>query len=377
MAHIRLRCVECGASHRADVRALYCNTCKLPLEVEYTGVGALSRSGLGGLWRLGAPAPVHSPSHVVSMGEGMTAVALLERSGLLLGLASLFGKLEFQSPTGSFKDRGTTVLMSALKEAGVDEIVEDSSGNAGASIAAYAARAGITAHIFAPASAPAPKVQQLRVYGAHVHLIEGSREAATQAAKAFVEQRGLVYASHNLSPFFLEGTKTFAYELVDQFPEGLPDHVVLPVGNGSLLIGAWIGFRELQASGRVKRLPKLHAVQAEVVQPIAAAYMGRPWRPQAGARTAAGGIAVAQPPRLRQALRAVRETGGACVAASEEAILRWQRLLAREEGVYAEPTSAAAFAGLELLARQGVIGARDVVLVPVTGMGLKDMAPAE
>jgi threonine synthase len=307
------------------------------------------------------------------MGEGATPVAPLAALGKRLGLDALFGKLEFQSPTGSFKDRGSTVLISVLREMGVAEVVEDSSGNAGASIAAYATRAGITAHIFAPASAPLAKLQQIHVYGAKVHLIEGPREAATQAAVDYVAQRGLVYASHNLSPYFLEGTKTFAYEVADQC-RPLPQHIVIPVGNGSLLIGAWRGFLELRAKGAISRTPRLHAIQADAVQPIAAAYFGREWRPGA-ARTVAGGISVAQPPRLRQALRAIQETGGTSVAVPDEAILRWQMALAREEGIYAEPTSAAAFAGVDLLMQRGVIAADEPVLAPITGMGLKDAPP--
>jgi len=375
MSHIRLRCIACDATHPADAGTLFCRRCRSPLDVEYVGYGTLSRAGLTGLWSLGAPAPVHDARNVVTMGEGQTPVARFERVGERLRLSAVLGKLEYQSPTGSFKDRGTTVLMSVMKEMGVTEVVEDSSGNAGASIAAYAAKAGIVAHIFAPASAPVAKLSQIRVYGAQVHLIEGPREAATHAAKEFVARRGLVYASHNLSPYFLEGTKTFAYEVAAQSGE-LPRHIVIPVGNGSLLIGAWKGFLELKERGRIKVIPRLHAVQAEAVQPIASAYAGREWQVLAGARTVAGGISVGQPPRLKQALRAIRETGGASVAVADEAILRWQLLLAREEGVYAEPTSAAAFAGLEALVGQGVIGRDETVLLPVTGMGLKDAAPA-
>ncbi|MBI4197922.1 MAG: threonine synthase [Chloroflexi bacterium] len=374
MSHLQLRCVECGAPHQADVHTLFCRQCGSPLAVEYLGVNLLPRVGLGGLWGLGAPSPVHHPNSVVSLGEGATPVAPLATLGKRLGLDALFGKLEYQSPTGSFKDRGSTVLMSVLREMGVAEIAEDSSGNAGASIAAYATRAGIHAHVFAPASAPLAKLQQIQVYGAQVHLIEGPREAATRAAMDYVAQRGLVYASHNLSPYFLEGTKTFAYEVAGQC-RPLPQHIVIPVGNGSLLIGAWKGFLELRAQGRIGEVPRLHAIQAEAVRPIASAYEGKAWRPQPGARTVAGGIAVAQPPRLRQALHAIRETGGTSVAVPDEAIVRWQMALAREEGIYAEPTSTAAFAGVEMLVQQGVIAADEPVLAPITGMGLKDSPP--
>lgn len=280
------------------------------------------------------------------------------------------------APTGSFKDRGATVLLSALKEAGITEIVEDSSGNAGASIAAYAARAGVAAHIFAPASAPQPKIRQLKVYGAHIHLIDGPREAATKAAMAYVAERGLSYASHNLSPYFLEGTKTFAYEIVEQFSAPPPAHIVIPVGNGSLLIGAWKGFQELRRAGRIATAPRLHAVQALAVRPIAAAFLGEVWRPASDATTIAGGISVSDPPRLAQALGVVQASGGTACAVSDDRIRHWQAILARNEGIFAEPTSAAAFAGLEALAQEGIIQPDDRVVVPVTGMGLKDAPPS-
>ena len=281
------------------------------------------------------------------------------------------------NPTGSFKDRGTAAMMSMAAEMGASEVAEDSSGNAGASVAAYAARAGIAAHIFAPASAPAAKLGQIAVYGATAHLIEGSRQDVTAAALDFVRQSGLVYASHNLSPYFLEGTKTFAYEIARRFGGDMPNHIVIPVGNGSLLIGAHKGFAELQRAGVIDAPPRLHAVQARAVMPLAAAFAGDAPSPatDTSAATIAGGIAVANPPRLNQSLRALRDTGGSAIAVSEGRIRRWHALLAREEGIFAEPTSAAAFAGLEALIAQGVISPSDSVLLPVTGFGLKDDFP--
>ena len=371
MSHIRLRCTACGAGHGADMGTLACRECGSPLQVEYQDEAA----------RPAAPAgpngtkfssPVHDSSVSVSLGEGKTPCVQLTKSAESLGLNELYAKLEFLNPTGSFKDRGTAVMMSVARENGVTEIVEDSSGNAGASVSAYAARAGIKAHIFAPATAPAAKLRQIRVYGAEVHAIPGSRGDTTAAAVAFYKERGLVYASHVLSPYFLEGTKTFAYEVAEQFGTEMPDHIVFPVGNGSLLIGAWIGFAELQDAGRVARTPRLHCVQAGAVMPVAAAYQSSSWRLADAGKTVAGGIAVATPARQRQMLDVLRSTGGAAVAVEEDDILRWKERLARTEGIFAEPTSAAAFSGLELLVRQGSVAAGDTVLVPVTGFGLKD-----
>ena len=186
--------------------------------------------------------PLTSATPMITMGEGDTPLVKSNRLGRELGCPELYFKLEGCNPTGSFKDRGTAVMISVAMDHGVTELVEDSSGNAGASVSAYAARAGIKAHVFVPADAPQAKLRQIRVYGAEVHPIEGPRDAVTAAAMDYHRQHGLVYASHMLSPYFAEGTKTFAYEVAQQFDGALPDHIVFPVGNGSLFIGAFKGF---------------------------------------------------------------------------------------------------------------------------------------
>ena len=365
MSDIALRCYACDASHTADLATLHCRECQSPLDVRYSD-DADGES---------IPLPVHDPTSLVSLGEGNTPTVPMLALGGLLGLRRLRAKLEFMSPTGSFKDRGTSVMMSVVLEHGVTEIVEDSSGNAGASVAAYAARAGIKAHVFAPASAPEGKVQQIRVYGAETHLIEGTREDTTEATTAYYKERRLVYASHNLSPYFLEGTKSFAYEVVEQSPDGLPAHIVMPVSNGSLFIGAWKGFQEMYDAGRIPAIPRLHCVQARAAMPIVAAYNGTDWSPEPGSKTVAGGISSTSPPRRLQSVEVLKATGGVPVAVDDTEILRWQRLLAETEGLYAEPTSAAVFAGLEELVKRGEIREDETVLVPITGLGLKDAPP--
>ena len=374
MSHFLLNCSECETTHEPDMTTLACRGCGSPLLVRYHEGADGGSQVLPPRWTgPPIPLPLHDRDKLVSLGEGGTPCVELGAIGRFLGLNRLFAKLEIMNPTGSFKDRGTAVMMSAAREHGVTEVVEDSSGNAGASVSAYAARAGIKAHIFAPAGAPEAKLQQIRVYGAEAHLIEGSREATTEAALAYQESHGLVYASHNMSPYFIEGTKTFAYELSTELP-GLR-HIVMPVGNGSLFIGAWQGYRELTGADVVADTPRFHAVQAASVIPIVAACLGQAWSPERASRTIAGGIAVADPPRLKQALRVLESTQGVAVAVADEATLRWQRLLAETEGIYAEPTSAAAFAGLEELVGRGEIGADESVVVAVTGFGLKDKAP--
>ena len=371
MSHIRLQCAdaECAARFAPDMARLHCAECGSPLDVAYTAAATDEHPS-------DMPSPLHSPAAAVALGEGDTPPVRLRALGDLLGLEALYAKLEFMNPTGSFKDRGTAALMSVAKEFGARDVVEDSSGNAGASVAAYAARAGIAAHIFAPTSAPAAKLSQISVYGATAHLIEGSRQAATDAAMDFAAARGLVYASHNLSPFFLEGTKTFAYEIARQFGGCPPKHIAMPVGNGSLLIGAHKGFVELQRNGLIDAMPRLYAVQARAVMPLAATFAADSAPPlRGGGSTIAGGISVANPPRLKQSIEALRKTGGTAVAVSDADIARWHSLLARKEGIFAEPTAAAAFAGLELLVKRGTIRQSEPTLLPVTGFGLKDAIP--
>ncbi len=350
-----LQCTACPRRHPPDIRTLACRDCHAPLVVAYPPDAQPT---------LGIPP--------VTLAEGNTPVVTLPAIAECLGLSSLYAKLEFASPTGSFKDRGTAVMLAAARFFGVDEIVEDSSGNAGASVAAYSARCGIRAHIFAPDSAPQAKLNQIRVYGAETHLIPGPREAAAEAAIAFCEENGLVYAAHNLSPYFLEGTKTFAHELPSDFPTRLPDHIVMPVGNGSLFLGTWIGLKELKRQGAIDTLPRLHAFQADAVSPVAAAFKGESWAPNPANRTIAGGISVANPPRLHHVLDVLRQCGGQSLSVADSEIKLWQARLARSEGLFCEPTSAAAFAGLSKLVESGVIGSDEAVLVPITGSGLKD-----
>ncbi len=372
MAAFTLKCTACAASHDADVRTLECWSCQSPLVVDYSAhdfeVGSAATP------RRTGPLPVPRPDDAVSLGEGGTPMVELKAVADSLGLDVVRGKLEYINPTGSFKDRGTAVMISVAREQRVTEVVEDSSGNAGASVAAYAARAGMKAHIFAPSTAPEAKLRQIRAYGAEVHAIEGPREATTAAAVSFYKERDLVYASHVLSPFFLEGTKSFAYELAEDLSGNLPGHIVFPVGTGSLFLGAWIGFAELKEAGRIASIPKLHCAQAEGVMPIVAAFEGREAPPVS--TTVAGGIAVASPARLQQIIEVLQQGGGAAVSVSDSDILGWQTILSKTEGIYGEPTSAAAFAGLQELMARGVIRPSDSVVVPVTGFGLKDV-PAD
>ena len=380
MSHFLLRCTRCGVLETPPLDALACGSCGSALEVVYTGTEATerdqpsSRESLPGIWPLWERLPVHRLSDIVSLGEGTTPCLPLKRIGQQLGLEHLYAKVEYLNPTGSFKDRGTTVLASMARELGFDRLVDDSSGNAGSSLAGYAARAGSKAAIFMPEKGSPYKLAQVAFYGAELHPTPGDREAAAVAAREYAQEVGAFYAAHNWSPYIAEGMKSFAYEVAQQLPEP-PENILFPTGNGSLLLGALKGFTELREDGVVSRLPRLHCVQTLACFPLAAACQGREWSPQDMRPSVAGGIAIIKPPRLHQIVKAVKDTGGSSAVVEEEDIIRWQRTLARGEGLFIEPTSAAAFAGLEMLVHQGAIGSQEVTLMPLTGFGLKDRIP--
>ena len=308
--------------------------------------------------------PLATQTLNVDLGHGGTPAVELPSIARELGVAELIAKLEFCSPTGSFKDRGSAVLVSAAAEEGVSEFVEDSSGNAGASMAAYAARAGVGAHVFAPSTAARGKLDQIRIFGAELHLIDGPRQASTDAAIEFADRESIPHLSHALSPWFAEGVKPIAAELR---ADGIDaSDIVAPAGNGALLIGCHAGFAAAESP------PRIHCVQSSAVQPLIRAVKGNRWRAEEAGTTAASGISVADPPRARQAATAVIESGGAAVGVSDAAMLGWQRRLAAEAGIFCEATSAAAFAGLERLAADGTLANASRVVVIVTGSGLKE-----
>ncbi len=307
--------------------------------------------------------PLASNALSADLGQGNTPLVLLDGLAKSIGVSKLAAKLEFCSPTGSFKDRGSAVLISAAAEEGIGEFVEDSSGNAGASMSAYAARAGIKAHIFAPSTAAAGKLDQIRIFGAELHLIDGPRQAATDAAAEFAEEHGTPYLSHALSPWFAEGVKSMVSEI--QLAGFDATDIVAPAGNGALLIGSYAGYHDADR-------PRIHCVQSEAVQPLIRTIQGNRWDADEAGPTVASGISVSMPPRVVQAARAVVASGGSAVAVTDASMLKWQRRLAEEAGVFCEVTSAAAFAGLEQLVRNGCIGHDARVVVPVTGSGLKE-----
>ena len=276
-------------------------------------------------------------------------------------------KIDYLFPTGSFKDRGATVLISKARELGIQRVVEDSSGNAGSAIAAYCAKARIECKIFVPPKASSGKLVQIQSYGAHLKKIEGSREKTAEAARRVASS--IYYASHCWNPFFLHGTKTFAFEIWEQLGWKIPDVLVLPIGHGTLFLGAYLGFKELKEAGKVKKMPRLVGVQSAACAPLYHAFK-KGWTdpsPMGEKLTLAEGIAIGKPFRGRQILNAVRETDGEIVAVTEEEIKRAWKEMGRS-GYFIEPTSAATIAGLKKILKNIK---NEVVVSTLTGTGLK------
>jgi len=301
----------------------------------------------------------------VRLGAGGTPLLPLKFAG-----REVLIKAEHLAPPGSLTDRGAAVMMNILAHQGVTHVADDSSGNAGASVAAYAARAGMQAELFVPAYASPAKQAQIAVYGAEVRPIPGPRQNAELAALE-ASQHGVVLASHAYHPGFVLGQQSLAFELWEQLGRRAPDWYVVPVGQGVHLLGVWLGFRRLWAAGLVSHVPRLVAVQAKVLAPLCAAF-------EAGLETVPGvepttaslaeGLAIAAPVRGRRLLQAVHESGGTCLAVEEGAIRLAQRELAHQ-GFYVEPTSATAIAALPALVDS--TAAEDIIVVPLTGSGLK------
>ena len=365
------RCLECGRT--VGVTAATPHRCDCGGAFEFASPPTPGRPPTpdrdGGVWAFESLLPV---DRRVTLGEGWTP--LVEA-----GDREVTYKLEGLAPTASFKDRGAATTVAQARALGVDRVVEDSSGNAGAALATYAARAGVDAEIFVPADAKAGKLRAIERAGATVHRIEGSRGDVTEACLAAVErgrsdgdrgdedQGGAWYASHAWRPSFLEGTATIAYEIAAQRGWRVPDAVVTPLGHGTLLLGAYLGFERLRAAGWTDRLPRLYGAQAAGAAPVVADRHGAV--AAAGDNDLADGIQIRDPARRAQIHAALDATGGDVVAVDRETTREEFRRLGRQ-GFHVEPTCAVAPAAVDRLRERGALGATEEIVVPLTGSGL-------
>ncbi|HWR45148.1 pyridoxal-phosphate dependent enzyme [Sporomusa sp.] len=325
----------------------YCTKCDKQYPIE----GLDYQCECGGLFKLNK-AQGEEIEITVSLGEVKTPI--LKRK---LQEREVYLKLDYMQPTGSFKDRGAFVMVNKLKELGIKEVVEDSSGNAAAAFAGYCAAAGIKCNIYLPESTSPGKIKQISAYKANLVKVPGSRDDTAKAILKAAETT--YYASHVYNPLFFEGTKSLAYEIYEQI--GIPDYIVVPAGNGTMLLGVYKGFKE------IGQLPRIIVTQSKNCAPIFSKFNNQPvgeMKP-----TAAEGIAIGTPKRIDEMIEAVRDSKGDIIAVDDEKVIQAQELLG-EMGIYVEVTAGAAVAGMLQYFTQGYDPNLKIV-VPLSGSGLK------
>lgn len=313
------------------------------------------------LWRYADMLPANRR---FSLGEGMTPLVPVST-----GDVPFLAKLEYLLPSGSYKDRGVAVMLNALLAQDVDRIVEDSSGNAGASVAAYAGGIGMDCQIFVPAAAPQAKKAQIAGFGATLVEVAGPRSAVTEAVEAAAAEA--TYASHAWNPHFIAGQLTTAWEIWEQMGRRAPAAVAAPVGQGGLFLGLYYGFKALLNAEAISTMPRLYAIQSAAFDPIVSAWEQRAddvAEPCPGGPTSADGIKIARPLRSRQILKALYETEGAAFRVAEADLLAARKSLAHS-GLFVEPTSAVPAAALSRILEH--IGQLAEIVIPLTGHGLK------
>lgn len=379
---INLKCSACGKSYGPQIIQTYCPECRTPLLAEYDLAKAgrdLDRDEFRrrerGMWRWRELLPVNDPRHTISLGEGDTPLLRLPRIGAALGLKHLYVKDESLNPTGSFKARGLSAAVSKASEMGIKKVIIPTAGNAGGAMAAYAARAGIEACIFMPKDTPFANMEESRVVGAQVILVDGLISDAAGLAGVKAREEGWFDVSTFKEPYRCEGKKIMGYELAEHFGWELPDVIIYPTGGGTGLVGMVKAFDEMEAMGWLEnsRRPRMVAVQAEGCAPVIKAFHAGAqfcefW---ASAQTIASGLRVPKSFADQIILRDLRATHGTATAVSDQAILAAQRMLAEQEGIFAAPEGAATLASLTQLVEQGWVQPDERIVLFNTGTGLK------
>ena len=376
-----LECARCGKQHDARVLQNLCD-CGSPLLARYDMdriVGALRKEDLTGrvasMWRYTEFLPLDEPERAVTLGEGWTPILPLERLGPALGLTRLTLKDEGLNPTGTFKARGAAAGVSRARELGARDVAMPTAGNAGGAWSAYAARGGLRMHVVMPEDAPEINHLETGAAGAELRTVDGLISDAGKVVAGEVQARGWFDASTLKEPYRIEGKKTMGLELAEQTGWDPPDVVLYPAGGGVGLIGVWKAIRELQEIGWLapEQTPRLIAVQAAGCAPIVRAWEAGEEASQffEGAQTLAAGLRVPKALGDFIVLRAVRETGGTCIAVEDAEMIAALRRLGHTEGLLICPEGAACVAALPHLLDRGAISRDERVLVLNTGTGLK------
>jgi threonine synthase len=335
------------------------------------------RSNVGkGMWRYAPLLPILEAGRIVTLGEGGTPLLTAGRVSRTLGLNHLYLKLESINPTGAFKDRESSMAVTVAAGLGVKRLACASTGTLAASLAAYAARAGLECVVFVPDVTPGEKTVQMAITGAKVVRVRGIYERAQALQEEASRIRGWYSCSTAVNPYRAEGDKTIAFEICEQLDFAVPDWVIVPVGGGGNLVGQWKGYKELQELGLVKETPRMIGVGVEAGCPLALAFESgsQHVRPGSVGETVAGALLSAFTDYGDLALSAIRESGGRALAVGDSDLLWAQRLLAEQEGIFAEPAAAAPIAALAQLLDDHIIDQREHVVCIVTGEGLHDMA---
>lgn len=384
-----MKCARCGKRYEADSGAIRClNRDDGRLDIYYDLEAAketLNRDALWkrekGVWRFRELLPINDPTHIISLGEGGVPFVSARRLGKKLGLANVFLLDDTRNPTASFKDRPMTVGVSKAVELGYDTVVSASSGNAAAALSAYSARAGLRCITFVPEMASAAKLAQLTMYGAKVVRVRGLESGVDPTVGMLKEvcDRFNWYPCPSfgpMNPYQAEGPKTMSFEISQNLDWHTPDWVFVPVGAGGALAGNWKGYVEFEQMGFIKSKPKMVAVQSTGCAPVVRAHEQKmdpmkivPWEKPDSVAT---GLMDPYPWDGDAALKAISDSEGTGLAVTNHEILTAQRLLAKNEGIFAEPSGVTSLAGLIKLVDAGKMEKSDSIVVEITGSGLKD-----
>ncbi len=392
------KCIHCGAELPADYAGYTCPECGGNLDIRYDYEAI--RSALDKKNPFSAPRqdqfkyhilmPIEDVSHAPPLRVGATPLHRVNRLGAMVGLKNLYLKDDGLNPSQSFKDRASAMILVRAIEQDMEVVCGASTGNAGSSMACMAAAAQRPCVVFVPETAPPAKIAQLLIYGAKVIAVRGSYDDAFDLCSQVCEQRGWFNRNTGFNPFTREGKKTCSFEICEQLSWQAPDRVIVPTGDGNIISGIWKGMQDLYRVGLIDRLPRIDCAQAEGSSAITQAIheakathfapTGDDWRglkiAPVRANTVADSISVDDPRDGLAAVRSVMESGGEAVTSSDEEILDAIKEVARQTGVFVEPSCACAWAGLKKLATEGRVNADERIVLLMTGCGLKDIQNA-
>ena len=375
-------CINCGTKYPTDLVIYFCRKCgdilEIKLDYDITK-DILKKSGWRktplSVWRYRDLMPINDSSKIVTLNEGGTGLHQCKRLGKALGISQLYVKNEGENPTGSFKDRGMTVGVTKAVELGMHSVICASTGNTSASLAAYAAKAGLQCAVLIPAGKISyGKLAQAIIYGAKVIQVRGNFDQALDIVFKLSEKHRDVYLLNSINPFRIEGQKSLGFEICEQLKNKPLDRLIVPVGNAGNISSIWKGFTEFHNLGFMKSLPKMTGIQAEGAAPIAEAIKtgSKDIKPIAKPETIATAIRIGAPVSWKKAVKAIRDSGGTAETVTDDEILDAQKTLSRLEGLFVEPASASSIAGLKKLLENGTIDKDERIVCVTTGHGLKD-----